>query len=261
MISAELKIPRKFVLTVLVVALLGIGGCARAPKQPVSRPISVVIPPAGAGFYVTLEKGQTIYRLAKMYKVDAKELMRVNRIQNPSQLSAGQQIFIPQGGAQGPARSFVTGGVSLDEARRIVGPFRSQYRWETITVHHSGTLQGSAKNFDRDHQRRRMGGLFYHFVIGNGTTTGDGQVETGFRWQRQVKANRPYDIQICLVGNFDKQEVSSAQFGALVNMIRALQETYNIPTSRIRQHCDIPGKHTDCPGKRFPFRRLVDELR
>ena len=29
-------------------------------------------------------------------------------------------------------------------------------------------------------------GLAYHFVIGNGTSTGNGQIEVGDRWRRQI---------------------------------------------------------------------------
>ena len=48
-------------------------------------------------------------------------------------------------------------------------------------VHNSGTRQGSAKAFEHYHRRVRkiQNGLAYHFVIGNGTSTGDGAIEIG----------------------------------------------------------------------------------
>ncbi|PYL46749.1 MAG: hypothetical protein DMF40_11190 [Verrucomicrobia bacterium] len=51
-------------------------------------------------------------------------------------------------------------------------------RWQFIVVHNSGTRQGSARIFDYYHRhvRRMKNGLAYHFVIGNGTSTGDGQI-------------------------------------------------------------------------------------
>src|SRR6266550_2853159 len=56
-------------------------------------------------------------------------------------------------------------------------------RWQFIVVHNSGTRQGSARIFDYYHRhvRRMRNGLAYHFVIGNGTSTGDGQIEIGDR--------------------------------------------------------------------------------
>ena len=221
-----------------------------------------MIGPGPQGFYHQLQKGETLYYLGKLYHIDAKVLMQANNIQNPGSLKVGQKLFIPKEMNLGVFQPSGTGfgPVSFEDAQRIIGRRRSGYEWRTITVHHSGTLQGSARNFDRDHRRRKMGGLFYHFVIGNGTTTRDGEVEVGFRWHRQIKANRPNDIQICLVGNFDEQDVSTAQFNTLVNLIHALEKQYGISSRDVRQHCDIPGKHTDCPGKRFPFSRLISAL-
>lgn len=236
-------------------------GCARPPVRTSKTYFTPPTLQGAQGFYHILQKGETLYHISKLYNVDLKKVARANNIQDPSSLEVGQKLFIPQARSFDLSSSWKTGAgpVTFDDARRIVGP-RSSYDWRTITVHHSGTLQGSARNFDRDHKRRKMGGLFYHFVVGNGTATRDGEVEAGFRWRRQIKANRPQDVQICLVGNFDEQDVSSAQFNTLVNLIRAIQEEYGIPRSRVRSHGDIPGKHTDCPGKRFPFRRLISSL-
>ena len=233
-------------------------GCARVPKHSVVAPYT---PPPGTaeGMTHTVERGETLYRIAKNYNVEISELMRVNHIYNPTQIETGQRLFIPQAAA--PPQTFKSyEPVSVEKVRRIIGPVYSTSDWRTITVHHSGTLQGSASLFDRNHRSRHMGGLFYHFVIGNGTKTSVGEIEIGWRWWRQVKANRPYDIQICLVGDFNQQDVSEGQFSSLVNLIRVLQEEYNIPTSAIRRHNDIKGKHTDCPGSRFPFPRLISTL-
>jgi murein DD-endopeptidase MepM/ murein hydrolase activator NlpD len=46
--------------------------------------------------------GQTLYSLAKMYDVDMKELIRLNKISNPSKVAAGRPILIP---AARPQRS------------------------------------------------------------------------------------------------------------------------------------------------------------
>jgi LysM repeat protein len=206
-----------------------------------------------------VEHGQTVYRIAKNYGMDWHELMRVNRISNPSSLEVGQQLFIPR--LAPPVFVPMRGGpLGYEDIRSLVGAPRTKSDWRTITVHHSGTRTGSAKLFHRDHMRRHMGGLFYHFVIGNGTNSPEGGLEVGFRWQRQIKANRPYDIQICLVGDFDEQDVSEAQFSTLVELIQVLRQDYGIGIENIRKHEDIKGKHTACPGRNFPFQRLLVEL-
>ena len=241
----------------ILISLVFVGGCARVPKhtpiQP-TGPTSTQI----SGFYHTLSKGETLYHVAKLYNVDLNELMRVNRITNPSALEIGQRLWVPVQGAAPAVAPYSP--MNVDAIKKRVGAKRYSYEWKTITLHHSATLQGSAKQFNRYHTMKHMGGLFYHFVIGNGTNSGDGEVEVGWRWDRQVKANRPNDIQICMVGDFNRQELSEAQFNSLITVIRILQEEYNIPTSTIRRHEDIKGKHTECPGKNFPLQRILRVL-
>ena len=258
MSKGSLNLKRFFLIT-LALCLLA-PGCARAPRR-ISKPFvsSPAVLSSLPGFYHTVEHGQTLFRIAKNYNVDWHELMAVNHVSDPSRLEVGQRIFIPQ-----PVTPLypptLAGPLSLDQLRRLVGPKNDSSDWRTITLHHSGTLQGSAKAFDRDHQRRHMGGLFYHFVIGNGTNTPDGSLEVGWRWKLQVKANRPYDIQICVVGDFNQQHVSEAQFSTLIRLIQILRQDYGISISSIRRHEDIKGKHTACPGRNFPFERILHEL-
>lgn len=234
-------------------------GCAHAPRRvghpSALTPVLSTLP----GFYHTVQHGQTLYRIAKTYRLDWHELMAVNHVSNPGTLEVGQKIFIPQ-----PAAPLypptVSGPLNAEKLRRLVGPKSYASDWRTITLHHSGTLKGGAIAFDRDHRRRHMGGLFYHFVIGNGTNTPDGSLEVGWRWKRQVKANRPYDIQICVVGDFNRQYTSEAQFSTLIQLIQVLRQDYGVPIGSIRRHEDIQGKHTECPGRNFPLGRILNKL-
>ena len=237
-------------------------GCARAPHRLTPPPSFPAQAPAAVptGIYHTVQHGETVYRIAKYYGVSVNDLMRANRIADPRELGTGQNLFIPMVPKAPFAMQPPSGGMPIGEIQTLVGQKNDSYSWKTITVHHSGTRQGSARLFDRDHTRRRMGGLFYHFVIGNGSYTPDGAIEVGWRWREQVKANRPYDIQICLVGNFDVQEVSDAELDSLAKLITVLRKQYEVPLSAIRKHSDIKGKHTDCPGTRFPFSRLLQLL-
>lgn len=253
----------KFFISLILLPMLAVG-CARVPARPpvtpLGGPVSPTLPPA---LYHTVERGQTFYRVAKMYGVDVKELMHVNHREDPTTLEVGERLLVPgfSPSAPYPPAAPLLPQMNRQEIRRRVGPKRERSVWKTITVHHSATRQGSARLFDRDHRRRRMGGLFYHFVLGNGTYTDDGEVEVGWRWKKQVKANRPYDIQICLVGDFNKQKVSDAQFGSLVTLVSLLMEQYPISLNGIRRHEDIKGRPTECPGRQFPFYRLLSELK
>ena len=151
-------------------------------------------------------------------------------------------------------------------------PSRLEKRWTAIIVHHSATENGNAAIFDKMHrEENHWEGVGYDFVIGNGTNSGDGQIEVTFRWRRQIAgahcggtagnwANRD-GVGICLVGNFNNTSPTARQMQSHVKLIRFLQKRYRIPKSRIYGHRTTPGaRATDCPGKRFPFARLKSML-
>lgn len=255
-----IRFVRLWTVLALTLAAAGLSSCAPVKKPSSVPPAPIQSVPGTSAFMHTVERGQTLYRISKTYGIDWRELMRVNGITDVSKLEPGQKLLIP--GHAVPILPPVSGSVySSEQVRRLVGARDTRSTWRTITVHHSGTLQGGAAAFHRDHLRRRMGGLFYHFVIGNGSQSREGQIEVGWRWKKHVKANRPFDIQICLVGNFNRQRVSEEQFASLVQLIQTLMADYDIPVDHIRRHDDVPGKHTACPGSNFPFSRLLSALR
>lgn len=147
----------------------------------------------------------------------------------------------------------------------------TENNWRYIVIHHSATHEGCAKDFDSYHRNRRgwENGLGYHFVIGNGTHSGDGEIEVGKRWRRQLNGAHAGDtyfnrlgIGICLVGNFEEGKgPTSRQFESLVRIIRYLSKRYDIPSSKIIPHKEVLENHTACPGKNFPHDKLRYRLR
>ncbi len=140
--------------------------------------------------------------------------------------------------------------------------------WKWIVVHHSDDLTGSMAKYDRIHREDNKweNGCGYHFVIGNGSKSGDGQVELGPRWGAQlqgahakVPGNRFNErgVGICLVGDFDEagRRPTKAQMNALVRLIRWLKARYGIQDADLHGHCDCCT--TRCPGRYFPW----DEVR
>ena len=138
--------------------------------------------------------------------------------------------------------------------------------WRYVVLHHSATEVGGAVRFDREHRDRiSKDGLGYHFVIGNGSDTGDGEVEVGCRWKTQMRGAHcgdPYynahGVGICLVGNFESHPPSERQMEALETLVKYLQVSQSIPTSAILLHRHI--KNTLCPGRLFPYRTLLAKL-
>ncbi len=142
--------------------------------------------------------------------------------------------------------------------------------WEYVVLHHSATNEGNANNFDRYHREEKKWshGLAYHFVIGNGNGSGNGEIEVGGRWKKQIHgahtANMDLNrisIGICLVGNFEEDnEPTDNQFKSLISLVTYFSKRYNIPKSRIVRHSQVRQKGTACPGKNFPYRQLIDNI-
>ena len=140
-------------------------------------------------------------------------------------------------------------------------------RWQFIVVHNSGTRQGNARVFDYYHRhvRRMQNGLAYHFVIGNGTSTGNGQIEIGDRWRRQINGGHVHSdylnnisLGICLVGDFNRDQPTRAQLDACEELVRYLRQRCGgtgrgaIPVKPHRE-MNPPRWPTDCPGDDFPY--------
>jgi len=161
-----------------------------------------------------------------------------------------------------------------------------EYRnWTSVVIHHSASPSGSAASFARYHKkvRRWDGGLGYHFVIGNGNGSRDGQIEAGERWSKQtagahagVKKYNEHGIGVCLVGNFaTESELASLKkpatrkVGERVRPTQKQQESLRflvlylalklkLTPERILGHRDV--KHTLCPGGNFPMKRFRRDL-
>ena len=138
-------------------------------------------------------------------------------------------------------------------------------RWKYIIVHNSGTRQGNARIFDTYHRRVRkmQNGLAYHFVIGNGNSSGNGQIEIGSRWTRQINGGHVASdylnniaLGICLVGDLNRDLPTKAQMAALDELITYLRGRVGKVKGKqaiVLPHKRINPKPTDCPGDRFPY--------
>ncbi len=171
-------------------------------------------------------------------------------------------------GSAGPKYRYLNASVrgAIDSAKVKKG------RWKYIIVHNSGTRQGNAKAFDNYHKkvRKMPNGLAYHFVIGNGTSSGDGEIEIGNRWVRQINGGHVASdylnnigLGICFVGDFNRDVPTKAQLAALEELIRYLRRRCGKVSGKdiiVRGHKQINPKPTDCPGDRFPLKWLGSEF-
>ena len=148
--------------------------------------------------------------------------------------------------------------------RQIDAASVSNGRWRYIVVHNSATTRGNAKAFDRYHRKvkKMRNGLAYHFVIGNGSYSGDGEVEVGQRWKGQLNGGhlKSYSqnkmaIGICLVGDFNSQRVRTKQLEALDELVAYLQAKCG--KAVVTTHRRINVVPTTCPGRYFPDRKVM----
>jgi N-acetylmuramoyl-L-alanine amidase len=175
-----------------------------------------------------------------------------------------EKDLVPASGGGGGHWQYLTPAVrkAIDDARV------ARNRWKYIVVHNSGTRQGNSRIFDHYHRhvRKLPNGLAYHFVIGNGTSSRDGQVEIGNRWVRQINGGHVHSdylnyisIGVCLVGDFNRALPTKAEYEALEELIRYLRQRVgkvDAKYSIVRGHKEINPRPTDCPGNRFPLNRL-----
>ncbi len=134
-------------------------------------------------------------------------------------------------------------------------------RWRWIVLHHSAIKYGNASIYDKAHRERGMeNGLAYHFVIGNGIDSGDGEIEIGTRWKKQLVGGHVHredmnavGIGICLVGNLEATRPTEKQITALRELLDYLRGTAWGKKLKFTVHKEVEPGRTICPGKHFPL--------
>jgi len=162
--------------------------------------------------------------------------------------------------------------VDDSSANELVYPNKADRPWRYIVLHHSAGASGNYDQIDGEH-RKILGfdGCGYHFVIGNGTGSGDGQIEVAQRWTNQKQGVHcrnarthdvdEYGIGICLVGDFDQQRPTPRQVAAAQALIAYLSQRYAIAPSRVETHAHLAATKTVCPGKYFPNETILPVTR
>ena len=148
-------------------------------------------------------------------------------------------------------------------ARELFYPNKADRPWRYIVLHHSASASGNYDQIDREH-RKILGydGCGYHFVIGNGAGSADGQIEVAQRWNNQKQGVHcrnarsqdmdEYGIGICLVGDLDQQPPTPRQVAATQALVSYLSQRYRIEPGHVSTHSHFAATQTVCPGKFFP---------
>jgi N-acetyl-anhydromuramyl-L-alanine amidase AmpD len=157
----------------------------------------------------------------------------------------------------------------VNDADDLMTPPKADRPWQYIVLHHSANDSGGYDSIDREH-RKRLGwkGCGYHFVIGNGSETPDGQIEVSQRWVNQKHGvhcrdgKNPdvneYGIGICLFGDLEKTPPTAKQIAAAHALVAYLRDRYHIPSDNTETHSHLAASPTSCPGRMFPTDRILN---
>jgi len=121
-----------------------------------------------------------------------------------------------------------------------------------IIIHHSATETGCARVFRSLH--RAVNGwvdIGYHFVIGNGSLSRDGDVEEGRpAWAvgAHARHNNEDSIGVCLVGDMNLHPPTEEQLRSLGRLMATLMARHGLGPEDLYLHGDLPGCSTECPG-------------
>jgi murein DD-endopeptidase MepM/ murein hydrolase activator NlpD len=207
----------------------------------------------------TVARGETLGKIASEHGVTVTALKIANRLKS-DQIRVGQVLAIPGGAAAVPA---VLAPVIAATSRLRI----ERGRWRYVVAHHSGIEAGNAKAYGAAHKRRGMeNGLAYDFVIGNGRDSGEGEIEMGPRWIKQIDGGHvrsaffnAHGIGICLVGNFEKRKPSARQMASFTALVDWLRDEAPLGIRpKFTVHRWVDKSHTVCPGKYFPYEAMKE---
>jgi len=211
-----------------------------------------------------VKPGDSIAVIAQKFGVSISSLIEYNHIKEPNKIKTGERLRIP-GVASTAGLSGLSNGVKGKLDRMTI----LSKRWKNIVIHHSGTTLDTLSSMDRYHRNERHmeNGLAYHFVIGNGVRTRDGEIYIGKRWTKQLdgghlssSAQNRISIGICLVGDFNKRAPSEKQLEALRDLTAYLISRCGLSKSNVQTHRQINARPTQCPGSKFPTQKFLTIL-
>ncbi len=227
--------------------LIGIGQKLTLPPQGAATTVA-----ASAGKSYLVQSGDTLGGIARAHGISVSDLKRANNLSSDV-IRIGQTLHTPAIVSTTDLLSHIRAATAKIAVRRD--------NWQRIVVHHSAIKYGNVKKYDAAHRQRGMqNGLAYHFLIGNGIDSGDGEIEIGPRWTKQLLGGHVKSHQlnlsaigICLIGNFEETYPSQKQLAAFTQLMDWLQRDVLKKKTQFAGHRELKGEQTVCPGKHFPL--------
>lgn len=126
-----------------------------------------------------------------------------------------------------------------------------------IVVHHTGSsilgpLDSPKLVRLRHKYLRGFDEIGYHYLIGNGYLTGDGEIYQGRNIERigaHAKGHNQDSLGIALIGNFNLNKPTEKQWESLIELLYSQCDMYDLHSRYIYGHKELEGTNTLCPGK------------
>jgi LysM repeat protein len=220
---------------------------------------TLVLPPTASEPLVhVVARGENLSGIARRHDVSVAAIRQANNMKG-DRIYVGQELLISR---HPTAVTYRHIGHVVAATRKIK---LERARWRYVVGHHSAINRGNAKIYDRFHRERMrmVHGLAYHFVIGNGVDSGDGQIEIGPRWLQQLHGGHVKNqevnesgIGICVVGNFEQSRPTRKQIEAFTELVQYLRDDVAARTPKFMVHREVDRNHTLCPGRHFPTQSM-----
>jgi len=193
-------------------------------------------------------------------------------------LSSSEAIGVIRSDASDPSRNALP-QKKIDKYLPSLVSFFNTITPTGIVIHHTALIPGQntvpRKERDIDEYHRERGfeilcfghvyHVAYHYLI-----MPNGKVKAGRpeRCEGAHAAGYNSYLGISVVGDFSSEDnptgtkgptrPSPKQIASLLQLCQRLKDRYHIPLQHIVRHSDISS--TQCPGDRFPFRSVLDQL-
>ncbi len=158
-----------------------------------------------------------------------------------------------------PPMASVSGGSAFESIFRTENEL-DRDRWRGIVIHHSASPYGSPVSIASEHRQANLTGMGYHFIVGNGSGMGDGDIHVGYRWLEQLPGAHAigpqatvyneHAIGICLVGDGNRRTFSDLQVQRLAELVAALARELGFSADQVLFQSDLA--ETSSPGRYFP---------
>jgi hypothetical protein len=138
---------------------------------------------------------------------------------------------------------------------------------KTIVLHHTATHGLGDGEFEweaiKEACQKKRRAIYphyvcdYHYGVGPTGIIFNGQPPTTNSWHCGIDAINVESLAVACIGNFEENPMTEQQYKGLLGLIQKIRNMY--PLAVIRGHNEIVA--TACPGRFYPFRRLLDECK